>query len=197
MPLTAVDLRSIEFPKKFRGYDRQEVDSFFRTLANELEEKDRELAQLRSRTLQLDAELKEFRGLEASLQEVLMSAQKTAEDTRNNSLKEAELLLREAQLKAEELIHKTQDSLADVKRELVELYQLKSNYVLQFRSVLDTHRTVLEELEKSQEGAKHLRFIRRADAAELQVNRAAEPVEEMRQKLEGLPEPSSKRGQGE
>ncbi|MCI0329645.1 MAG: DivIVA domain-containing protein [candidate division Zixibacteria bacterium] len=184
MTLTAVDLRSIEFPKRFRGYDRAEVDSFLRTLSDELEEKDRELAELRNRTTRLEAELEEFRGLEGSLQEVLMAAQKTAEDTRLNSVKEAELLLREAQLKAEELIHKTQESLGNVKRELVELYQLRSNYVMQFRGMIDSHRAMLEEMEKSQEGARHLRFVKKADAAEAQALRAAEPVEELKQRLE-------------
>ena len=184
MALTAVDLRSIEFPKRFRGYDRAEVDSFLKTLAEELEDKDRELAELRNRTSRLDAELKEFRGLESSLQEVLMAAQKTAEDTRFNAVKEAELLLREAQLKAEELIQKTQVSLGNVKRELVELYQLRSNYVMQFRGMIDSHRAMLEELEKTQEGARHLRFVKKADAAEAQTLRATEPVEELRQRLE-------------
>ncbi len=184
MTLTAVDLRSIEFPKRFRGYDRAEVDSFLKTLADELEEKDRELAELHNRTSRLDAELKEFRGLEGSLQEVLMTAQKTAEDTRLNAVKEAELLLREAQLKAEELIAKTQESLGNVKRELVELYQLRSNYAMQFRGMIDSHRAMLEELEKTQEGARHLRFVKKADAAEAQVLRAAEPIEELKQRLE-------------
>jgi len=185
MTLTAVDLRSIEFPKRFRGYDRAEIDSFLRTLADELEEKDRALAELRSRTSRLEAELKEFRGLQGSLQEVLLAAQKTAEETRANSVKEAELLLREAQLKAEELIHKTQESLANVKRELVELYQLRSNYLMQFRGIIDVHRSMLDELEKTQEGARHLRFVKKADAAEAQAMRAAEPVEELKQRLEG------------
>ena len=184
MALTAVDLRSIEFPKRFRGYDRAEVDSFLRTLADELEEKDRGLAELKSRAMRLEVELKEFRGLEDSLQEVLMAAQKTAEDTRLNAVKEAELLLREAQLKAEELIQKTQMSLGNVKRELVELYQLRSNYVMQFRGMIDSHRAMLEELEKTQEGARHLRFVKKADAAEAQTLRAAEPVEELKQRLE-------------
>lgn len=184
MTLTAVDLRSIEFPKRFRGYDRAEVDSFLKTLAEELEDKDRDLAELKSRTMRLEAELKEFRGLEGSLQEVLMAAQKTAEDTRFNSVKEAELLLREAQLKAEELIHKTQESLGNVKRELMELYQLRSNYAMQFRGMIDSHRAMLEELEKTQEGTKHLRFVKKADAAEALAIRAAEPVEELKQRLD-------------
>jgi cell division initiation protein len=184
MTLTAVDLRSIEFPKRFRGYDRAEVDSFLKTLADELEEKDRALAELRSRTSRLEAELAEFRGLENSLQEVLMSAQKTAEDTRLNSIKEAELLLREAQLKAEELVAKTQEGLGNVKRELVELYQLRSNYVMQFRGMIDSHRAMLEELEKTQEGARHLRFVRKADSAEAQALRAAEPIEELKRQLD-------------
>lgn len=184
MTLTAVDLRSIEFPKRFRGYDRAEVDSFLKTLADELEEKDRALAELRSRTSRLEAELAEFRGLENSLQEVLMTAQKTAEDTRLNSIKEAELLLREAQLKAEELVAKTQEGLGSVKRELVELYQLRSNYVMQFRGMIDSHRAMLEELEKTQEGARHLRFVRKADSAEAQALRAAEPIEELKRQLE-------------
>lgn len=184
MTLTAVDLRSIEFPKRFRGYDRAEVDSFLKTLADELEEKDRELAELRSRALRMESELKEFRGLEGSLQEVLLAAQKTAEETRLNAVKEAELLLREAQLKAEELVHKTQESLGNIKRELVELSQLRSNYVMQFRGMIDSHRSMLEELEKTQEGARHLRFVKKADAAEAQALRAAEPIEELKQRLD-------------
>jgi len=183
MTLTAVDLRSIEFPKRFRGYDRAEVGSFLKTLSDELEEKDRELAELRNRTARLETELEEFRGLESSLQEVLMAAQKTAEDTRLNSVKEAELLLREAQLKAEELVHKTQESLGNVKRELVELHQLRSNYLMQFRGLLDSYRAMLDELEKTQEGARQLRFVKKADAAEAQALRATEPIEELKQRM--------------
>ena len=184
MTLTAVDLRSIEFPKRFRGYDRAEVDSFLKTLADELEEKDHELTELRSRAAHIEAELKEFRGLEDSLQEVLMTAQKTAEDTRLNAVKEAELLLREAQLKGEELIVKTQESLTGIKRELVELHQLRANYVMQFRGMIDSHRSMLEELERAQEGARHLRFVKKADSAEAQALRAAEPIEALKQRLD-------------
>lgn len=184
MTLTAVDLRSIEFPKRFRGYDRAEVDSFLKTLSDELEDRDRELVELRNRTLRLEAELKEFRGLEGSLQEVLLAAQKTAEETRLNAVKEAELLLREAQLKAEELVLKTQESLGNVKRELVDLHQLRANYAMQFRGMIDSHRAMLDELEKTQEGARHLRFVKKADSAEVQVLRAAAPIEELKQRLD-------------
>lgn len=183
MTLTAVDLRSIEFPKRFRGYDRAEVDAFLKTLAEELEDKDRELAELRSRSTRLETELKEFHGLEGSLQEVLVAAQRTAEETRGNSVKEAELLLREAQLKAEELVHKTQESLGNVKRELLELQQLRSNYLMQFRGLVDSHRAMLEELERGQETSRSLRFVKKADAAEQQALRAAEPLEELKQRL--------------
>src|SRR5262249_60581651 len=114
MRLTATDIRQQQFAVRlFRGFDPQEVDAFLEEMADEVEELTRENALLKEQLVQLEEKSKGAEGREKTLQETLVTTQKIAEEFKENSRREGELILREAHLRAEEGMEDTREESAE------------------------------------------------------------------------------------
>jgi len=115
MPL---DVRQAKFPTSMRGYDREEVASFLEQTAEAFELALRDNERLRQEIARLEGSLSHFRDLEGSLKNTLMSAQKLADDMRENAAQESARLVREAEGKAEMILQKALGRLEDVQRDI-------------------------------------------------------------------------------
>ena len=115
MPL---DVRQAKFPTSMRGYDREEVASFLEQAAEAFELALRDNERLRQEIARLEGSLSHFRDLEGSLKNTLMSAQKLADDMRENAAQESARLVREAEGKAEMILQKALARLEDVQRDI-------------------------------------------------------------------------------
>src|SRR5215207_3236844 len=104
MSVTPIDMRQREFGSAIRGFDRGEVTAFLVEAAGEYELALRENDRLRQEILRLETSLQQYRELEGSLKSTLMSAQKIADDMRENAVKESQRLVREAEGQAENLV---------------------------------------------------------------------------------------------
>ena len=94
--LTPVDVRRMEFPKSMRGYDQGRVDDFREQVADELERLTRANQDLDSTVRSLTEQLRGFRDRDKALNDALVSAQQLRADVREQSEREAQLILREA-----------------------------------------------------------------------------------------------------
>ena len=103
MKLTPLDIRRNEFSRSMRGYNREEVESFLTMVADDVEGLIGEHRDLSRRLEELQKEIDEYREIERTLTETLVAAQKSADDLRESSLRDAELTRREAQVRAEQL----------------------------------------------------------------------------------------------
>jgi len=159
MKITSWEVKNQKFKKKFKGYDPTEVDNFLEILAGEIEEGTKEINLAREKLSSLENKLSEYQNMEQTLQNVILTTQKTAAELKKNAEKEAELLLREAQLKSQKLLEESTLRISEFKKEIYELKNLKDAYVLKFKSMLDLHKNLLENLES--EGGS--RFERRKD----------------------------------
>jgi cell division initiation protein len=159
MKITSWEVKNQKFKKKFKGYNPTEVDNFLEILAGEIEEGTKEINLAREKLSSLENKLSEYQNMEQTLQSVILTTQKTAEELKKNAEKEAELLLREAHLKGQKLLEESSLKISELKKEVYELKNLKDAYVLKFKSMLDLHKNLLENLE--QEGGS--RFERRKD----------------------------------
>jgi len=104
MPLTPQDISSKEFKKAIRGYNVEEVDLFLDQLTRDYEGNLRELASQREQVQKLDDKLSHYYKLEQTLHGALMVAQETAEEVKNAARKEAQLIVKEAEVRAERLV---------------------------------------------------------------------------------------------
>ena len=115
MPL---DVRQAKFPTSVRGYDREEVAAFLEQTAEAFEIALRDNDRLRQDIARLEGALAQFRDLEGSLKNTLMSAQKLADDMRENAAQESARIVREAEGRAEMILQKALGRLEDIQREI-------------------------------------------------------------------------------
>jgi cell division initiation protein len=116
--VSPLDIRQAKFGTALRGFDRSEVASFLIEAADGYEQALRENDRLRQEIARLEASLQQFRELEGGLRTMLVSAQKVADDMRENAQQEAARLVREAEGRSELLLQAAQAQAEDVQRDI-------------------------------------------------------------------------------
>ncbi|HTY08957.1 MAG TPA: DivIVA domain-containing protein [Candidatus Edwardsbacteria bacterium] len=145
MKLTPLDIRRQAFKKKgMGGYDPAEVHAFLETVAGEFEELSRENTSLAERMSGLEGKIEDYRRMEKTLQDTLLSAQKTSDELRKNAEQRGDLLVKESQLKADQIIGEARARLMDLQRQIADLKNLRSSYLAKFRSLLESHMEILQ-----------------------------------------------------
>ncbi len=104
MRLTPIDIKKQEFKRGMRGFDPVEVETFLDMVSKEFEDLVKHNKELKDKVLELDTQLKDYKQLEATLRQTLSQAQETAEKSLENSRKEAQLIVQEAELKANQIV---------------------------------------------------------------------------------------------
>src|SRR2546423_5585848 len=116
--ITPLDMRQARFTTALRGFDKADVTTFLQEAAEGFDHAMRENERLRMEIVRLEASLNQYRDLEGSLKTTLMSAQKVADDMRENAQQEAARLIREAEGRVELLVQKAQSKTEDIEREI-------------------------------------------------------------------------------
>ncbi len=116
--ITPLDMRQARFTTALRGFDKADVTTFLQEAAEGFDHAMRENERLRMEIVRLEASLNQYRDLEGSLKTTLMSAQRVADDMRENAQQEAARLVREAEGRVELLVQKAQSKTEDIEREI-------------------------------------------------------------------------------
>jgi cell division initiation protein len=121
MKVTPLDLRQMQFASAMRGYDKQEVRALLADAADDYEQALREIDRMKQELARAEAALAEHRDREANLRNTLLTAQRLADQIRENAEQEARMLVREAEGRADLLLEKAQARLQEIEREIAEL----------------------------------------------------------------------------
>jgi cell division initiation protein len=103
--LTPYDIETRTFERKMRGYNADEVNEFMKLVLQDYEKLYKENANLKSKMTVLVEKIEEYKKIEGSLRNALVSAQKMGETMVKDANTKAELILNEAGIKAERLIN--------------------------------------------------------------------------------------------
>ncbi len=145
--ITPSDLYHADFKRSnFGGYDKAEVDAYLERLADVLEDLIGQVRDLKERNEDLESEMKDFRAMERSLREAMLSSQRVSDDMVDAARREAKSLIEEARLKklqAQIEASKLPDALA---RDINLLKQQRMRLRVEITSILETHRQLLETL---------------------------------------------------
>jgi len=144
MRITPLDIQQMVFKVSFRGYDKEEVNRFLEELAQTVESLNRDNAVQREKIVFLEQQLAELKRTEATLSSTLLSAQSLAEDMKRNAQREADLVVKEAELKAGELIREARVELTDTQRDLSSLQKQRLLMVERLRASLRMFERMLE-----------------------------------------------------
>jgi cell division initiation protein len=137
MKLTPLDIRHKEFKRGMRGYMDAEVDEFLDEVADEFERVFKENIELSDRLEALQEQITHYRMIEETLQKTLLSAQQSAEEVRVNAEKEAELIVRDAELKARATVGEAYDTKQAIEKETVLLRNAEGDFRFKFRALLE------------------------------------------------------------
>ena len=144
MRITPLDIQQMVFKVSLRGYDKEEVNRFLEELAQTIESLNRDQAVQREKIVFLEQQLAELKRTEATLSSTLLSAQSLAEDVKRNAQREADLVIKEAELKASELIRQAGVELTDTQRDLSSLQKQRLLMVERLRASLRMFERMLE-----------------------------------------------------
>ncbi len=144
MRITPLDIQQMVFRVGFRGYDKDEVNRFLEELAQTVESLTLDSTLQRERILSLEQQLAELKRTESTLSSTLLSVQTLAEDLKRNAQREADLVVKEAELKAGELIRQARVDLTDTQRDLSALQKQRLLMVERLRASLRMFERMLE-----------------------------------------------------
>lgn len=148
MRITPLDIQQMVFKVSFRGYDKEEVNRFLEELAQTVESLNRDHAVQQEKIIFLEQQLAELKRTEATLSNTLLSAQSLAEDVKRNAQREADLVIKEAELKAGELIRQARVSLADTQHDLSSLQKQRLLMIERLRASLRMFERLFEAEEQ-------------------------------------------------
>lgn len=148
MRITPLDIRKQEFRKTMRGLDSDEVYAFLGTVADEYEAVLSDNKRLREHIVQLEERVKEFKSMETNLRNTLMTAEKITAEAKENARKEADLIVRGAEVDATKSAEAIRAHTQQLRREILELKKHKDNYITRLRTLLDSHRNVVDGFEE-------------------------------------------------
>src|ERR671934_2201709 len=144
MRITPHDIRQQQFSSKMlKGYDPQEVDAFLDDVAEDYEAVLKEVALLKE---QIAAHEDRARGVterERLLQETLVTTQRLGEEMKNNTRREAELILREAELTGEKAVEAARAEEGRVRADIVALKRTRRQLVEEVMATLDRYHRIL------------------------------------------------------
>jgi cell division initiation protein len=144
MKITPLDIQQMVFQVRLRGYDRDEVNRFLEEVAQTVESLNRDNAGLRERIVMLDQQVSELKRTEMALSNTLVSAQSLADDVKRSAQRDAELITKEAELKAGELFRQARVELAETQRDLSLLKKQRFLMVERMRATLHTFERMLD-----------------------------------------------------
>ncbi|HHU79663.1 MAG: DivIVA domain-containing protein [Caldicoprobacterales bacterium] len=154
MALTPMDIHNKEFSRSFRGYNEDEVDQFLDEIVDEFEKLYKENMELRDKINNLIDQINQYRTMEKTLKDTLVTAQKTADEVTSLAQKKSELIIREAEEQARKIREEASLSVVEANREQFEIRKqiqiLKSNV----RALLESHIEQIEQLAENTAGAQ-------------------------------------------
>ena len=135
--LTALDVRRYDFGRTLRGYDPERVEQFREQVAEELERLTRQTQELESKARGFHEQLRAFRERDKALNDALVSAQQLRGEIREQSEREAQLILREARGEAERFLEGSRNEIRHLHAHLAELERARRNYLSQLRVMVE------------------------------------------------------------
>lgn len=154
MPLTPLDIYNKEFKHGFRGYQEDEVNEFLDEVVRDYEALLRENAELKEQLAGINERMEQYRKLEETLKNTLVVAQTTADEVRAAARKEAELVVREAEGKAQELWNQSQQRVQDQEEQLQGLKREWDIFRARVRSMLQTQLALLDAAGDNADGGE-------------------------------------------
>lgn len=151
MELTPLDIRNQTFhSKRFGGYAPEEVKAFLETAAKSFEELGRKRTELTERLKIAEERVNYYKQIEKTIQDAVVTMQRTMEEIKRNAEKEGELIVAEAKTRAQREVENTKREAESLRSEIEQLKQLRTNYFIRIRAMVKSQSELLAAMEREQ-----------------------------------------------
>jgi len=164
MKISPMDIQRQGFNRRFRGFDSDEVQAYLALVAEEVAALQREHDDLAHQVHHLQLIVDEHREREGILRNTLLTAQKASDDIRETARKQAEAVVKEAELQADKLLELAQSRAHEVERGILDLRAQRTALRTDIRALI-TRLTSLLDLQEEAELEDNLRFLKRREEA--------------------------------
>ena len=144
MNITPLDIQQQRFKTRFRGFDVREVDAFLEQISGAVESLQRANTNLQEEVRRLELEIQGHRKREETFKRALLNSQKVLDQMKDNARKSAELIIAEAEVKAEKILNKAHNRLAQLHEDISELKRQRMQIEVQIGSIIEAHSKLLE-----------------------------------------------------
>lgn len=144
MTLTPEDILQYRFNVRFRGFDVRQVDDFLEQLATTLGQFQQDNRRLRSELRRSAIALKEMKSRERALEASLASGQQVIDQMTNNANQAADIIIRQAEARAEKMLNRAHNRLAQLHQDITEMKRQRIQIETQIRAVIETHAKLLD-----------------------------------------------------
>jgi cell division initiation protein len=144
MKITPLDIQQQKFKIRFRGFDPQEVDLFLEQIADGFESSLKENEKLQEEIRKLENESQGYKKREETFKRALLNSQKVLEQMKENAQKSSELIIAEAEVKAEKILNKAHNRLAQLHEDIAELKRQRMQIEVQIGAIIEAHTKLLE-----------------------------------------------------
>ncbi|MFQ5877357.1 MAG: DivIVA domain-containing protein [Acidobacteriota bacterium] len=161
MKITPIDISGHRFARRMRGFDPEEVRSFLNLVSSEFERVIIENNALKEELAQIRASLTDLKERERILKETLLTAQKLAEDIKEEARREAQLVVKEADLKGTRLIEQAARKASEIEGVIQTLRVERDRFEQRIRSAVEQHLKLLDMHRQEDEVEDRLRFMKK------------------------------------
>ena len=142
--LTPDEMQGKTFKSGGLGYDKKDVEAFFRAVTKDYETLYRENMELKDKVAVLNEGIQYYKSIEKTIQKALVLAEKTAETTKEAANKEAKNIEKEAKVKANIMLADARNELESLHNKTIALTQQYEKYKLQFKNLAKAQIEMLE-----------------------------------------------------
>ncbi|MBA4406515.1 cell division protein DivIVA [bacterium] len=144
MKFTPFGIKSQEFNRTVRGFDRDEVKAFLERLSDEFEKLQNENEKLKIDLDRQEDQLKEYKRIEKSLQQAMLNQTESTGRTVESAKKQTALIIKEAELKSAQIVEKAKETADSIRDSVLKLREEKKLLVARIKAMINTQSSFLE-----------------------------------------------------
>ena len=149
MRIAPVEIKQHRFSRRVRGFDPDEVEAFLDAVVADFEEVVRENAQLRREAERSSREIETYRARERTIQDTLTTAQEVVEGLKRTAIRESEVIVGQAEGRADKLLEEAELRRADLTAEVAELRQLRKRVENDLRKTLEGYLGMIDAFQEA------------------------------------------------
>jgi cell division initiation protein len=151
MRVTPLDIIQKDFDRVRRGFEPDAVREFLEEVRESLEEVLKENQQLKDLLVARQDEIDTLRESELGIKDTLLLARQLAADVRRAAHREADVIVGEARIEAEQILATAHDEHRRTMEQIMRLRAIRQHYFSNMRALLESQGKILTEIEAQSE----------------------------------------------